>query len=68
MAQQISVEDAFPVFRDRCRELGDENLILRAQVAVLERRVAEVEEENLRLRQQAEMPRPATPLDEPPRP
>ena len=41
MAQQISVEDAFPTFQKRCRELFEETLILRAQVDVLERKLAE---------------------------
>jgi ubiquinone biosynthesis protein UbiJ len=43
MGQQISVEDAFPVYRKRCGELFDETLVLRAQVEVLERRVKELE-------------------------
>lgn len=58
MAQQISVEDAFPVFRERCRELFDENLILRAQVAVLERRTEELEQENGLLKRETEEPQP----------
>jgi cell division septum initiation protein DivIVA len=44
MAQQISVEDAFPTFQKRCRELFEENLILRAQVDVLERQLAEAQQ------------------------
>ncbi|MCX4704369.1 hypothetical protein [Streptomyces sp. NBC_01373] len=44
MKQQISVEDAFPTFQKRCRELFEENLILRAQVDVLERRLGELEQ------------------------
>jgi cell division septum initiation protein DivIVA len=44
MAQQISVEDAFPTFQKRCRELFEENLLLRAQADVLERRVKELED------------------------
>jgi ubiquinone biosynthesis protein UbiJ len=44
MGQQISVEDAFPVYRKRCGELFDETLVLRAQVEVLERRVKELED------------------------
>lgn len=44
MGQQISVEDAFPTFQKRCRELFEENLLLRAQVDVLERRVKELED------------------------
>lgn len=44
MAQQVSVEAALPVFRQRCSELHDENLLLRAQVAELKRRVTELED------------------------
>jgi hypothetical protein len=43
MVQKISVEDAFPTFRKRCGELFEENLILRATVDVLERRIGELE-------------------------
>lgn len=43
MAQQISIEDAFPTFQKRCRELFEENMLLRAQVDVLERRLAAVQ-------------------------
>ncbi|MFB7244654.1 hypothetical protein ACFCYX_19600 [Streptomyces populi] len=43
--QQISVETAFPIYRQRCTELFDENLLLRAQVAGLERRVSELEQQ-----------------------
>jgi hypothetical protein len=42
--QQISVETAFPIYRQRCTELFDENLLLRAQVAGLEQRIAELEQ------------------------
>lgn len=45
MTQQIKVEDAFPVFRRRCSELHDENLLLRAQVEALEKRLAELEKQ-----------------------
>lgn len=41
MGQQVSVEAALPVYRQRCGELHDENLILRARVNELE---AEVEQ------------------------
>ncbi|MEV8033884.1 hypothetical protein [Streptomyces sp. NPDC086182] len=44
MAQQISVEEAFPVYQRRCGELFNETLLLRAQVEVLERRIAELEQ------------------------
>ncbi|MEV0220903.1 hypothetical protein [Streptomyces sp. NPDC050704] len=39
MNQQISVEDAFPTFQKRCAELFEENLLLRAQVDVLQRQL-----------------------------
>ncbi|MCX5335475.1 MULTISPECIES: hypothetical protein [unclassified Streptomyces] len=45
MTQQISIEDAFPVYRERCTELFDENLLLRAQVAGLQRRLGELEQQ-----------------------
>jgi hypothetical protein len=51
--QQVSVEDAFPVYRQRCGELFDETLILRSKVAVLEQQLAAAREENERLRQAA---------------
>lgn len=43
MAQEISIEDAFPTFQRRVRELFEENLVLRAQVDVLERKLAEAQ-------------------------
>ncbi|KND45384.1 hypothetical protein [Streptomyces stelliscabiei] len=49
--QQISVDDALPVFRQRCGELFDETLLLRAKVAGLERQLAAAQEENQRLQQ-----------------
>lgn len=36
MNQQVSVEAALPIFRQRCSELHDENLLLKARVAELE--------------------------------
>jgi hypothetical protein len=56
MGQQISVDDALPVFRQKCSELFDETLLLRAQVAGLERQLAATQEENVRLRQSADGP------------
>ncbi|MFD7999948.1 HAD family hydrolase [Streptomyces mirabilis] len=53
MGQQISVEDAFPVYRKRCGELFDETLVLRAQVEVLEKQLAAANE---RLQQAAAEP------------
>ena len=47
MTQNVSVEAALPVFRQRCGELADENLILRA-------RVNELEAENEQLRAAAQ--------------
>lgn len=38
----IAIEDAFPVYRNRCTELFDENMLLRSQVAGLQRQVAEL--------------------------
>ncbi|MCX5522189.1 hypothetical protein OG342_04810 [Streptomyces bobili] len=43
MSQQISIEDAFPTFQRRCRELFEENLVLHARVDTLERRLAETQ-------------------------
>lgn len=45
MSQQISIDDAFPTFQKRCRELFEENLFLRAQVDVLQRRISELEKQ-----------------------
>ncbi|MEU1443273.1 hypothetical protein [Streptomyces mirabilis] len=56
MGQQISVEDAFPVYRKRCGELFDETLVLRAQVEVLEKQLTAAQEENQRLQQAADEP------------
>lgn len=58
MGQQISVEDAFPTFQKRCAELFEENLLLRAQVDVLERQLAGAQEENARLQGAAQQPLP----------
>lgn len=46
---KISVDDALPVYRQRCGELFDETLLLRAKVAGLERQLAAAHEENQRL-------------------
>lgn len=51
MGQQISVEDAFPTFQKRVRELFEENLLLRAQVDTQERQLAVLQEENTRLKE-----------------
>lgn len=42
MAQQVSVEAALPVFRQRCSVLQDENLILQARVNELEAELAQL--------------------------
>jgi hypothetical protein len=47
--QQIPVDDAFPVYRQKCGELFDETLLLRSKVAWLERELAAAREENQRL-------------------
>lgn len=49
MTQQISIEDALEAFRKRHGEVADENVLLRAQVAGLERQLAAACEENERL-------------------
>ncbi|MFI5473219.1 hypothetical protein ACIA6D_23635 [Streptomyces cacaoi] len=59
--QSIPVEDAFPVFQQRCRELHDEMLLGRAHVAFLERQLAEAQEENTRLKEAASGPVPSGP-------
>jgi len=56
MTQNVSVEAALPVFRQRCGELADENLILRARVNELE-----AENERLRAAAAAESAQPPTP-------
>jgi cell division septum initiation protein DivIVA len=56
MAGQISVEDAFPTFQKKCRELFEANLLLQAQVDTLERQLATAQEEIAQLRGQ---PQPA---------
>ncbi|MEU6365778.1 hypothetical protein ABZ876_08480 [Streptomyces sp. NPDC046931] len=61
MAQQISVEDALEAFRKRHGEVADENVLLRAQAAGLERRVAELEGEVARLQGEAQQHAPAEP-------
>lgn len=45
-AGQISIEDALEAFRKRHGEVADENVLLRAQIARFERRVAELERQN----------------------
>jgi len=45
MTQQISIEDALAAFREQHGKVVDENVLLRAQVAGLERRVGELEQQ-----------------------
>ena len=40
----IAIEDAFPIYRQRVTELFDENMLLRAQVAGLQRQLATMQE------------------------
>ncbi len=56
MGQQISIEDALAAFREGHGKLADENVLLRAQVAGLERQLAEAQEENARLQQAGSVP------------
>jgi hypothetical protein len=51
MTQQISMEDAFPTFQKKTRELFEANLLLQAQVDVQERELVALREENERLKQ-----------------
>lgn len=39
---RVMLDDAFPVYRQRCTELFDENMLLRSQVAGLKRQVSEL--------------------------
>jgi hypothetical protein len=66
MNQQISVDDAFPVYQRRCGELFNETLLLRAQVEVLERQISSLEAERSRLMKELEVfgvqPQPNAPV------
>lgn len=53
MGQQISMEEAFPTFQQKTRELFEANMLLQAKVDVLERRLAAAQEENARLKEAA---------------
>lgn len=44
MGQQISMDDALAAFREQHGKLADENVLLRAQVTGLERRIAELQQ------------------------
>lgn len=56
MGQQISTDDALPVYRQTCGELFDRNLLLQAQIGFLERQVTELQGEITRLQQDAQPP------------
>jgi phage shock protein A len=62
MSQQVSVEAALPVFRQRCNELHDESLILRARVTELEQQLADAHQEIEQLRAQPTMGQTPQPL------
>ncbi|MEU6597841.1 hypothetical protein [Streptomyces flaveolus] len=51
--QQISAEAALPYFRQRCSELHDETILLRARGAELEQQLADAQKEIEQLRAQA---------------
>jgi cell division septum initiation protein DivIVA len=75
MAQQISAESALPHFRQRCSELQDETLLLRARNAdleqektALEQRAAELEQQLAVARRDAEQPQAAPSPGPTPRP
>jgi hypothetical protein len=52
------MEDAFPTFQKKCSELFEANLILQAQVDVLQRQLDAANKENARLRQPDNEPAP----------
>ena len=58
--QQIAIEDVFPVVRQRCTELFDENLLLRGQVAGLQRELAAAREDSERTERAGGLPFPAS--------
>jgi len=51
--QQISMEEAFPTFQQKTRELFEANMLLQAKADVLEKRIAALQEENARLKEAA---------------
>lgn len=61
MAQQISVEAAYEVYRGKASDLFHENALLRAQVVELESRLNALQAENEQLKAQppaAQVPQP----------
>lgn len=68
MSQQISVDDALEAFRKRHSDLADENVLLRAQVTGLERRLADAEKQAADARAEAERLRAQPPTGQAPQP
>ena len=66
MGQQMSYEDAFPTFQQKCSELFEANLLLQAQVDVLERRLAALQDTAQKPPQLPDEPTPAPDLGAPP--
>lgn len=60
--QQVSPEAALPFFRQRCSELQDETLLLRARASELEQELADVRAENEQLRAQPQAGQAPQPL------
>ena len=58
MALEISYEEAFPTVEKRCSQLFEENLQLRVQVDVLERRLTAAQAETERIQQASSKPDP----------
>jgi hypothetical protein len=58
---QISIEDAFPTFQQKTRELFEANLLLQAQVDVLTKQLNAALAENEQLKTAAPDPAPAGP-------
>lgn len=58
--QQIAIEDVFPVVRQRCTELFDENLLLRGQVAGLQRELAAARADSERIERAGGLPFPSS--------
>jgi hypothetical protein len=58
--QQISMEEAFPTFQRRCRELFEANLLLQVQVDTKDRELAALQGEITKLKEGAGETRPAS--------
>ncbi|MFI2761411.1 hypothetical protein ACH5A3_21455 [Streptomyces echinatus] len=64
--QQVSAETALPLFRQRCSELQDENILLRAHSLKLEEQLAAARQELEQLRAQppaGQAPQPLSCVD-----